>query len=65
MKAKVEKRFVDYACGNVARPAGSVFECTDERFDEINAKLPGYVSKVAAKIAAGAAKKRQAGKARQ
>ncbi len=45
MKAKALKSFRDSRAG-VVRMAGSTFECSEERFAEISAKLDGFVEEV-------------------
>lgn len=45
MKAKVLKAFKDVDAGTV-RMAGDTFECTEERFADICAKLDGYIEAV-------------------
>lgn len=45
MKVKTLKTFKDTQAGEV-RYAGVVFECSSERFSEIDAKLKGYLEVV-------------------
>ena len=45
MKARTIQRFRDIAAGKV-RERGDVFELTEERFAEINAKLPNFIEEV-------------------
>lgn len=45
MKAETLKTFKDKQTGEIRR-AGDVFECTPARFNEIAAKLEGYIEKV-------------------
>lgn len=45
MKAKTLKTFKDTQAG-VVHHAGDVFECSRDRFSEIDAKLKGYVQAV-------------------
>jgi len=56
MKAKVKKPFFDKKVG-IKRKAGETFELTEERFAEIEAKIAGYIEKLAEKQPKKAAKK--------
>lgn len=47
MRVKATRRFFDKAAG-ATRREGDVFDASEERFDEIEAKLPGYVEAVEA-----------------
>lgn len=45
MKVKVLKSFIDLSDGS-ERKVGDVFECTEQRFREIETKLPDWVEVV-------------------
>lgn len=45
MRAHVTRSFNDLK-ENVVRQPGEEFECSRERFDEVNGKLPGFLTEV-------------------
>ena len=53
MKVKVKKRFLDADGTLTWRLPGDEFEVTEERRDEIEAQLPGYIAAAAAAAPAG------------
>ena len=59
MKAKVITKFHDIE-NDIDRHPGDVFELSEERFADIEAKLPGYVERVASSAKKPASRRKAA-----